>query len=77
MHSHVFYACVKVWLNWQQKRATCFATMLPGGGVFLGNLGGVVPHGTPNPAAISERKSVILNTRFQTWPRKLLAHFQT
>ena len=77
MHSYVFYACVKVSLNWQQKRATCFATMLPGGGIFLGNLGGVVPPGTPNPAPISDRKSVILNSRFQTWPRTLLARFQT
>ena len=40
---------------------TCFATSLlrgwvGGGGVLLGNLGGGVPHGTPNPALISHQK---------------------
>ena len=40
---------------------TCFATSLlrgwvGGRGVLLGNLGGGVPHGTPNPALISHQK---------------------
>ena len=40
---------------------TCFATSLlqgwvEGRGVLLGNLGGGVPHGTPNPALISHQK---------------------
>ena len=40
---------------------TCFATSLlrgwvGGRGVLLGNLGGGVPHGTPNPALISRQK---------------------
>ena len=59
MRSYVFYASVKVQLNWQQKRATCFATSLLRGwgwGVILGNLGGGVPPGTPNPALISDPK---------------------
>ena len=44
MRSYVFYASVKLQLNWQQKRATCFATSLLRGwgwGVILGNLGGM------------------------------------
>ena len=38
--------------------------------VGLGNLGGGVPPGSPNPDPISDQKNVIFHTRFQTWPLK-------
>ena len=40
------------------------------GEVCLGNLGGGVPPGSPNPDPISDQKNVIFHTRFQTWPLK-------
>ena len=39
-----------------------------GGGVLLGIIAGGVPPGSLNPDPISDRKNVIIHTRFQIWP---------
>ena len=42
--------------------------------VLLGIFGWSVPPGSPNPDLISDQKTVIFHTRFQTWGPFLEAH---